>query len=77
MALTKEQILTEALSLAPQEREELAEAIWLSIDGLTREEIDAAWVAECQRRLDAVDRGEMELVPGEQVIRELRERLRK
>jgi hypothetical protein len=30
---------------------------------------------ELQRRVEEIDRGEVELIPGEEVFRELRERL--
>jgi hypothetical protein len=33
--MTREQILAEAMALAPPERELLAEAIWHSVDGLS------------------------------------------
>lgn len=76
MPMTKEQILTEAMALDPKEREALAEQLLLTVDG-DRAAIEAAWVEECKLRMEAVDRGELPVVPGDQAMRELRDRLRK
>jgi putative addiction module component (TIGR02574 family) len=76
MPMTKEQIFTEAMALDPKEREALAERLLLTLNG-DRAAIEAAWVEECKLRVEAVDRGELPVVPGEQVMRQLRDRLRK
>ena len=70
--MTREQIITEVKSLPPQERAELIEDLRqiANDDELTLEQI-----AELRRRVAAIDRGEMALVDGEQVMRELFERL--
>ncbi len=70
--VTREQIITEVKSLPPQERAELIEDLRqiANDDELTLEQI-----AELRRRVAAIDRGEMALVDGEQVMRELFERL--
>ena len=77
MPMTKEQILTEAMALDPNEREALAEELLSTLNGERAAVVEAAWVEECKRRIDAVERGELSVVPGEQVMRELRDRLRK
>jgi hypothetical protein len=74
--MTKDQILTEAMALDPKEREALAEQLLLTVDG-DRAAIEAAWVEECKLRIEAVERGELPVVPGEQAMRSLRDRLRK
>jgi putative addiction module component (TIGR02574 family) len=69
--MTKEQLLAEVMKLDPTERNELAEDIrQRSAPDLTPEQI-----AEVRRRAAAIDRGDMGTVPGEQVMRELFERL--
>jgi putative addiction module component (TIGR02574 family) len=75
--MTREQLLAEAMALDPKEREALAEELWLSLDHTSRDEIDAAWMEEVQRRIAAYERGEVEAVPGEEVMRRLRERLQR
>ena len=76
MPMTKDQLRIEAMALDPKEREALAEELLLSLDG-ERTANELAWVEECKRRVEAVDRGEMKTIPGEQVMRELRERLQR
>lgn len=108
--MTRQQLLHEASSLSPQEREKLAEELLLTLSETDAEAIDAAWLeevkardaseepsdsrprklledlrqsfdadelspellAELRRRVDAMDRGEMEMIPSEQVMEDLR-----
>jgi putative addiction module component (TIGR02574 family) len=70
MSMTKEQIISEAMKLDRIERDEIAQELWQRSGGdLTPEQL-----AEIRRRIEALDRGEVELIPGDQVMRELRER---
>lgn len=70
MRMSKEQILAAAMALDVKEREEIAEDLWQSVPlELTDEQR-----AELRRRSDAIDRGDMQMIPGEQVLRELRQR---
>lgn len=70
-----QQVLQTALALPPHEREELAEMLLLSLDEPSPPEVEAAWGEEIKRRIEAIDRGEVTLIPADQVMRELRERL--
>lgn len=70
-----QQVLQTALALPPHEREELAEMLLLSLDEPSPSEVEAAWGEEIKRRIEAIDRGEVTLIPADQVMRELRERL--
>lgn len=74
--MTREQILSEAMSLAPEERELLAEELWLSIDGTTRDEVEQAWAAEIRRRIDEADEHPEDLRSGDEVVAELRAKLK-
>jgi len=74
MPMTKEQILAEVKALPPAEREELVEDLRQIADD---DELAPELLAEIRRRVAEMDRGEATLVPGEQVMRELRERLRR
>ncbi len=73
MSFTYQQIATEAMKLTPQERVDLAEKLWISVD--TPEAIAAAWDAEIEHRLAQLDAGEVETYPVDEVIAELRARL--
>jgi putative addiction module component (TIGR02574 family) len=70
-----EQILQSALSLPLDDRMEIAESLMLSLNDEQAAEIEAAWSEEIKRRLDSIDKGEVKLIPAEQVMREMRERL--
>jgi putative addiction module component (TIGR02574 family) len=73
MLLTYEQVAQAAMQLSSDERVHLAEKLWVSVD--TPEAIAAAWDEEIARRVAQLDAGEVETVPAEQVIAELRARL--
>lgn len=74
MSLTYEQIVAEALKLPPQERADLADRLWISVD--MPEAVAAAWDAEIERRIAQLDAGEVDTIPFEQVLAELRAKLR-
>jgi putative addiction module component (TIGR02574 family) len=64
------------MALPEDERAELAAILVDSIgDGRSETEVDAAWLAEAKRRLEAVRSGQATLVPTEEVERELEDLL--
>lgn len=73
MSLTYQQVAHAAMQLSPTERVDLADKLWVSVD--TPETIAAAWDEEIARRIAQLDAGEVETMPAEQVISELRARL--
>jgi putative addiction module component (TIGR02574 family) len=70
-----EQILQSALSLDPDDRVEIAESLIVSLDEKRAAEIEAAWAAEIKRRLESIDKGEVQLIPWDETFRSMRERL--
>lgn len=72
--MTFEQIKSAAMKLTPEERADLADLLWVSV--ATREEVKAAWDAEIEKRVAAMEAGKVEFVPAEQVMAELRVKLR-
>jgi|tagenome__1003787_1003787.scaffolds.fasta_scaffold20206031_3 putative addiction module component (TIGR02574 family) len=70
-----EQILQSALSLPYGERVEIAESLIWSLDEKEAMELEAAWAQEIKRRLDSIDQGEAKMIPWEDAIRSMRERL--
>jgi putative addiction module component (TIGR02574 family) len=65
-------ILDAALKLPSAERAELAAILTDSIgDGSSPEQIEAAWLAEAKRRLAAYERGELEAVDYDDMMRRL------
>ncbi len=69
-----EEVVNAALALPPEAKARLAEDLLASLDNAHRKEIDAAWAEEAEDRIDAFNRGELKAIPGDQVLRELRER---
>jgi putative addiction module component (TIGR02574 family) len=74
MTPQSEQILREALNLAPMERAELVERILASFEFPARKDIDAAWAQEVEDRIDAFARGEIGSLPASEVFREIDQR---
>lgn len=72
--MTREQIFAEAKALDARERQGLIDDLSQITDA---DELTPEQLAELRRRKEAVDRGEMELLDGEQVMAELRERFKK
>lgn len=75
MDANAEQILQSALNLPPDDRVEIAESLILSLDEKRASEIESAWAEEIRRRLESIDKGEVQLVPWDDMIRSMRERL--
>jgi len=70
-----EQVLQSALGLSADDRAEIAATLINSLDEDTAQDIEAAWAEEIKRRLDSIDKGEVQLIPAEEVMRSMRERL--
>ncbi len=74
MSLTIEQIKSEAMNLTPEERADLADWLWVSAN--PRSEVEAAWDAEIARRISEIDAGTATLIPAEDVMAAIEEKLR-
>ena len=72
-----EKILAEALTLDTRERADLAAKLLASLDGEPDDEVEAAWAAEVERRIQDIDAGRAELVPWEDVERRIEKEIRK
>lgn len=71
-AMKLTELESEVLKLDPPSRARLAEVLLRSLDELSEEEIEASWLDEAERRERAWGAGEVEGIPAEQVMRELR-----
>lgn len=65
------EILEAALKLEADERAQLLEELSASLHGI---ELSAEWEAEIRRRIDDVDSGRVQTVPGEAVLERLERR---
>ena len=78
MARKAEEIYRDALELSEEEREELMRLLSMQADsGWATPEIEQAWMEEIERRERDYRAGKTKMIPGDEVIRELRENLRK
>lgn len=68
MTQTAAHILGEALQLSDRERAELADHILNSLDKSLDSNIDALWAQECEGRLDAYERGQIEGISAEDLF---------
>jgi len=75
MSKKAEDIYTDALALSDEEQEKLRELLETrSTGGFASPEIEQAWLEEAKRIDREVEEGRIELIPAEEVMRELRER---
>jgi putative addiction module component (TIGR02574 family) len=65
-------ILDEARALSVEEREEIAHGLLESV-AAERDDLSPEWREEIARRIKQIERGEVELIDGDEVLRELRE----
>jgi len=67
-------ILDDALSLPEDDRAALVDALNESLEA-PEEDLSPEWKAEIARRIEAVERGESRLIPGDEVEARIRETL--
>ena len=72
MPLTLDQITEEAIKLPPESRAQLADKLVESLESEDTGEIQQLWSAEAIRRRDEIRSGQVQPIPGEQVIEEVR-----
>jgi putative addiction module component (TIGR02574 family) len=71
MAKTANDLLADALRLEPDARAELAAEILASLDGPADPDAEAAWDAEIDRRIAAIEAGAIRLEPWPDVKRRI------
>ena len=75
MSRSPQEILEEALQLRPDQIDWLVESLLIkesiSDGNEPQAEIEAAWDSEIKRRLDEIDSGAVEMIPGDQVRAEM------
>lgn len=69
---TSEEIFRDAVALPHEARAELAERLIVSLAEDVSPEITGAQLGEVRRRIVAVETGEAELVPGDEVLARVR-----
>ncbi len=76
MTSAAKKILDDALSLPEDDRAALVDALNESLEA-PEEDLSPEWKAEIARRIEAVERGESRLIPGDEVEARIRETLRR
>jgi putative addiction module component (TIGR02574 family) len=66
----------EALRLPLEDRAKLAQKLLLSLDTLSEEAVEQAWLVDADRRARELDRGDVQPIPSEEVLRRARALLR-
>jgi putative addiction module component (TIGR02574 family) len=77
MTTATAKLADQVLSLPCEDRIYLVDRLLQSLNAPSREEIDRLWAEEAERRIEELDSGKVEAIPGEQVFAEIRERLAK
>ena len=68
------EVLEKALALSTQDRGLIIDRLIESLDNEPAEEgVEAAWSEEIKSRVEEIQSGKVEMIPGEQVLRELAE----
>jgi putative addiction module component (TIGR02574 family) len=70
-----EHLLQTALGLPPNDRAEIAASLIHSLDDEADADVDAAWAEEINRRIESIDNGQVQLIPWDEVMRSMRERM--
>ncbi|HLG57293.1 MAG TPA: addiction module protein [Vicinamibacterales bacterium] len=71
MPKTATDVLADALRLEPDARAEVAAELLASLDGPTDPDAEAAWDAEIERRIEAIEAGTIRLEPWAEVKRRI------
>jgi putative addiction module component (TIGR02574 family) len=74
MTAHSKSIVEAALSLPADDRAELAERLISSLDKKYQAELEAAWNVEIERRFDEIERGDVQLIPGDEALRMFKSR---
>lgn len=72
IANEEDSIVAAAMALSPECRLTIAERLWRSVSDDDQTSIAQSWADELERRLRVVESGEMALLPGTQVMADLK-----
>lgn len=75
MSTVLDELKQKATQLSESERAELALSLIESLDGEADAGVDEAWRVEIDRRVAEIDRGDVQLIPGDEVFARLRRKL--
>ena len=67
MAVSPKELYKKAMSLDPEDRAELVGLLLASLEIEEHEGVEAAWLKEIEKRLEAVDSGVVDTIPWTEV----------
>jgi putative addiction module component len=76
MSSLLEQIVEQSRLLTTQEKATLARILIEGLDASSNNSVEQLWVTESKRRYQAYLRGEIEAIPGEEVMAQARNKLK-
>ena len=76
MSTLFDEVQRQAQMLSPQEKAALAHQLIEELDSSSDADVEALWIAESQRRYEAYRRGEIDSLPGDEVMARVRNRLK-
>jgi putative addiction module component (TIGR02574 family) len=74
MSIVAGKVFDDALSLPSDARVMLVERLLKSLNLPTQAEIDRLWAEEAERRVSQIDRGDVKLIPGDEVFAKIRQK---
>ena len=77
MTELSEKLLQEVLSLPLHLRTKLIDKLIESLNIPIQKEIDELWAEEAEKRVSDINSGKVKSIPGEEVFKEIRNRLKK
>jgi putative addiction module component (TIGR02574 family) len=72
MTVVADKVFSDALSLPSDARMSLVEKLIASLNLPTHAEIDRSWAEEAEQRVSQIDRGDVELISGDEVFAKIR-----
>jgi putative addiction module component (TIGR02574 family) len=75
MSALFDEVQKQAQMLTPQEKAALAHLLIEALDSSSDADVEQVWIAESRRRYEAYLRGELESLPGDEVMARARKRL--
>ena len=75
MSTVLAELKQKAAQLSEAERAELALALIESLDGEMDADVGESWRVEIERRIAEIERGEVQLIPGDEVFARVRRKL--
>ncbi len=69
--MSLDELLSEAMNLSPDERLQLADRLFQSVDEVDAAEVRAAWDDEIARRIQDVDLGRVQMIEHDEAMKRM------